>query len=106
MLTRSQVALRIGRSIATVRRMEGRSLHPTRDAHGVHWFDPRAVEEVLEDRAAGSDVGARSLSLGSDAQAHLEVLRRLALDTIEILKDRELRALPAPIVRLLDAILE
>lgn len=46
MLTRSQVAKRIGRSIATVRKMEGRTLHPRVDARGVHRFDVVEVEAV------------------------------------------------------------
>lgn len=46
MLTRSQVARRIGRSIATVRKMEGQTLHPRVDARGVHRFDAAEVETV------------------------------------------------------------
>lgn len=105
MLTRSGVTKRIGRSIATVRRMEGRSLHPTQDADGVHWFEPREVEVVLRQRAAGMDVGARS-SQFADGGARLENLRRLAMDAIDLVKDRELRTLPEPIVFLIDAIVE
>ena len=41
-----QVARRIGKSIATVRRMEGNVLNPTRDARGVHRFDVDEVERV------------------------------------------------------------
>jgi hypothetical protein len=48
MLTRSQVARRIGRSIATVRRMEGISLHPDHGPRGTRLFDPEEVEEVAE----------------------------------------------------------
>ena len=47
MLTRGQVAKRIGRSIATVRRMEGHQLHPVRDDRGVLQFRPEEVERVL-----------------------------------------------------------
>lgn len=46
-MTRSQVAQRIGRSIATVRRLEGVELHPVRDATGVYLFDPADVEDFL-----------------------------------------------------------
>jgi hypothetical protein len=86
--------------------MEGRSLHPTRNRRGVHWFDPQEVEDVLQQRAAGVDVGARSSPQFADGEAHLEDLRRLAMDAIDLLEDRELRALPKPIVMLLDAIVE
>jgi hypothetical protein len=47
MLTRGQVAKRLGKSIATVRRMEGRALHPKRDQKGVLRFDPAEVERVV-----------------------------------------------------------
>lgn len=46
MLTRSKVARRIGRSIATVRKMEGHSLHPVQGLNGVHIFDEDEVERV------------------------------------------------------------
>lgn len=52
MLTRSQVARRLGKSIATVRRMEGVALHPQRDARGVQRFDPHEVERVARGRSA------------------------------------------------------
>jgi hypothetical protein len=47
MLTRTQVARRLGRSIATVRRLEGEGLHPVTDERGVHWFDEREVDRLL-----------------------------------------------------------
>lgn len=46
MMTRGQVAKRIGKSIATVRRLEGSKLHPTRDANGFLRFDPNEVDRV------------------------------------------------------------
>jgi hypothetical protein len=48
MLTRSQVARRLGRSLATVRRAEGKALHPTVDGRGVHQFDPVEVDALAE----------------------------------------------------------
>lgn len=48
MLTRGQVAKRLGKSVATVRRLEGRELHPRRDAKGVLRFDPDEVEAVAQ----------------------------------------------------------
>jgi len=45
-MTRKQVALRLGKSLATVRRIEGVLLHPTRDARGVHQFDDSEVEAL------------------------------------------------------------
>ncbi len=52
-MTRKQVADRLGRSLATVRRLEGDLLHPRRDARGVHHFDRAEVETV----ARGLDAG-------------------------------------------------
>ena len=46
MLTRAQVARRLGKSIATVRRLEGTLLHPRLDYRGVNRFDPVDVEEL------------------------------------------------------------
>jgi hypothetical protein len=46
MMTRGQVAKRIGKSIATVRRLEGSQLHPKKDANGYMRFDPNEVERV------------------------------------------------------------
>jgi len=36
----------LGKSIASVRRMEGVELHPVRDERGVHRFDPVEVDQV------------------------------------------------------------
>lgn len=48
-MTRSEVARALGRSIATVRRIEGVYLHPRRDANGIHRFDAREVRELQAD---------------------------------------------------------
>ena len=53
MLTRSGVAKRLGKSIASVRRMEGVELFPTRDVRGVHRFDPGEVGRVARDARHG-----------------------------------------------------
>ncbi len=50
MLTRSAVAEILGVHISTVRRLEGRDLHPVRDANGIHHFDRREVEELATRR--------------------------------------------------------
>ncbi len=51
MLTRGQVARRIGRSIATVRRLEGTKLHPVVNANGVRLFDPSEVSQLAREVA-------------------------------------------------------
>jgi hypothetical protein len=53
-VTRKQVAARLGKSIATVRRIEGVLLHPVRNARGVHRFDPDEVEDLAEDIQNGT----------------------------------------------------
>ncbi len=63
MLTRSQVARRLRRSLATVRRMEGQELNPVCNERGVHLFDEGEVEQAarhLEEhgrRTAADDDG-------------------------------------------------
>ncbi len=46
MLTRGQVAKRLGKSVATVRRMEGTRLHPTISERGVRYFEEDEVDAV------------------------------------------------------------
>lgn len=46
MMTRAHVARRLGKSIATVRRLEGTELHPKVDDRGVNRFDPNEVERI------------------------------------------------------------
>jgi hypothetical protein len=45
-LTRTEVAARLGVSVATVRRLEYEQLFPSQDARGVHRFDPAEVDAV------------------------------------------------------------
>jgi hypothetical protein len=53
MMTRTDVARRIGKSVATVRRLEGVELHPIVDEDGVHLFDEAEVER-LANRLSGA----------------------------------------------------
>lgn len=48
--TRHEVAEHLGISIATVRRMEGRKLHPVPDARGVRRFDADEVRALRAER--------------------------------------------------------
>lgn len=54
MLTRRGVAKRLKCSIATVRRLEGRELFPSKDARGVHRFEQLQVERSPETPVAAS----------------------------------------------------
>jgi len=49
MLTRAQVAARLGRSVATVRRLEGVVLHPSRGRRGVRLFEKDEVDRVARE---------------------------------------------------------
>lgn len=51
LLSRTQVAERIGASVATVRRYEGTLLHPLVDKDGTHRFDPKEVTALAASRA-------------------------------------------------------
>jgi hypothetical protein len=46
-MTRKQVAQRLGKSVATVRRLEGNLLHPSTDAAGRVRFDETEVESLV-----------------------------------------------------------
>jgi len=54
MLTRRQVALRLGKSIATVRRIEGTLLHPSRNGRGTYLFTTHEVEALKRSLDAGA----------------------------------------------------
>jgi hypothetical protein len=59
MLTRAQVAERIGKSIATVRRLQhGGELDSRRDWRGVHLFDEWDVAELVERYSSGERITA------------------------------------------------
>ena len=51
-LTRAEVAKRLGKSIATVRRLEYRVLFPSRDPRGVLRFEESDVERARRDPAS------------------------------------------------------
>jgi len=63
-MTRGQVARYLGKSIATVRRAEGRYLHPSRDTRGVFQFDPDEVRE-LRRATEGGAVRLSEIDFGS-----------------------------------------
>ena len=59
MLKRAQVAERIGKSIATVRRLQhGGELNSRRDRRGVHLFDEWEVAELVERYSCGERITA------------------------------------------------
>jgi uncharacterized protein YlxW (UPF0749 family) len=87
MLTRSQVARRLGRSLATVRRAEGKALHPTVDGRGVHRFDASEVD-ALAARLLETGV----LENSHDEDEYLEPTQRATREDDTARKVNELRA--------------
>lgn len=84
-MTRKQVARRLGKSIATVRRIEGVLLHPTRDERGIHHFEPDEVESLASDVERGvvalsSDFGLAERNPPSESESRLECPTCLALE--------------------------
>jgi hypothetical protein len=65
MLTRSQVAKRIGKSVATVRRMEGATLHPEISPKGVRLFNEAEVNRVADAVAASGKALDAPLAFGT-----------------------------------------
>jgi hypothetical protein len=106
MLTRSGVAKRLGKSIATVRRMEGVELHPTRGSNGVHLFDPDEVDaaargETVDRSHRVSDLAARGyLDDGEETDgADAETENRVASLEIDLSRQRRAHAAEVEHVR-------
>jgi hypothetical protein len=68
-LTRRQVAARLGKSVATVRRIEGVLLAPTRDHRGVHRFIAGDVDNLAAAVARGEVHLSREVWNSYDAEA-------------------------------------
>jgi len=99
MLTRSGVAKRLGKSIATVRRMEGMELHPTRGSNGVHLFDPDEVDaaargETVDRSHRVSDLATRGyVDDGEETDgAHADAENRVASLEVELSRQRRAHA--------------
>src|SRR5262245_10175810 len=70
MLTRAAVAKRLGKSIATVRRLEGSELNPIRDSRGVVRFAEVEVAALAARMAKGVVVAARGDWLSTHGRGH------------------------------------
>jgi hypothetical protein len=90
-LTRADVARRLGMSLSSVRRMEGKVLNPVVGARGVRYFAETEIEAVFvriqtrEFDAARTDsaLGADAFALFRDGADPVEAVKRL-----EIVPDR------------------
>lgn len=92
-LTRAEVAKALGCSVASVRRMEGTTLHPTQDAEGIHRFDPLEVIHLLRDRSAAAvdpsregERDARVFDLLDAGKGVREIVTTLRLPIAVVLK--------------------
>lgn len=120
-LTRSGVAKRLGRSIATVRRLEGRELFPVVDARGVHRFPDDQVHRLQArlragDRLSGARgdwlLGGKPMKLRRPSRHELSIdseraaaQRDVALTIIELLDRRQLRRLGPDLTDYLESLL-
>jgi hypothetical protein len=92
MITRAQVARRLGKSIATVRRLEGHSLHPCVDESGVHRFDPKEVERLRQEKGTPTEPVASAWLQARDDSRGTGKARGLAEDECRATIERGLRA--------------
>ncbi len=91
-MTRRQVAKRLGKSVTTVRKLEGVLLHPRQDARGVHWFDGEEVDALARDMQAGDVSAWREIrDAGDDEQdpSEFQIDERSRVEDLE----REVRQL-------------
>jgi hypothetical protein len=96
-LTRGQVAKDLRMGVTSVRRREGKSLHPTTRADGVHVFDPAEVAELVAQRTTASEAKLRRSADGDlAAEAFKQFNRGLDMRAVVI----ELRQPPALIQEL------
>jgi hypothetical protein len=110
-LTRSGVAKKLGKSIATVRRLEGQELFPLVDTNGVHRFpDDQVIQLLSKIRAGDKLTGARGqwLLRGRPPRLNRQPSRPVALtpspnDALDHLRAVAQQEVAAVIVDLLDA---
>ena len=125
MLTRAAVAKRLGKSIATVRRLEGKHLFPFRDHRGVHRFSETQVDMVLDLMKSGTKLrGAQDEWLklspserrrrrplvprtgGAERRRVRDAQREVAAMVVNLAGKELLSCFPTPLTRLLARLLE
>jgi len=77
MPTRAEVARRLGKSIGAVRYLEGKALHPQRDAEGVWRFDPSEIEALAPGptiELSPGKLAARACQLFRDGKTIVDVV--------------------------------
>lgn len=113
-LTRAEVARRLGVSRTTLRRLEGKSLHPSEGPGGIRFFEEREVEAFQityrhsrssasrrEDEQTSGDHAAEAFEHFDRGSSTVEVVKALRLhpDHVVALHDawRRMKQPPAPI---------
>lgn len=82
-LTRAHVAKRLGVTTTTVRRLEGKALHPTVTEEGIRLFAPEEVERLAHVRAAkpapeaSGEVAAEAFRLFREGYGLEDIVMRL-----------------------------
>ena len=97
LLTRGQVARRLGTSLSTVRRMEGEQLKPIIGPRGVHYFEETEIQAVFV-RVRRARIPDNERADGTLAAAAFALFQRGA-DVVAVVK--ELREAPEKIETLL-----
>ncbi|HKO52270.1 MAG TPA: hypothetical protein VJV79_31395 [Polyangiaceae bacterium] len=97
LLTRGQVARRLGTSLSTVRRMEGEQLRPIIGPRGVHYFEETEIQAVFV-RVRRSRMPDNERADGTLAAAAFALFQRGA-DVVAVVK--ELREAPEKVESLL-----
>lgn len=96
-MTRPQVAEQLGTSVASIRRKEGKTLHPVKGADGIHRFDPAEVAaHAAAETAAAPAKLRRSVSGDLAAEAFIRFDKGLTPRQVVI----ELRQPPEDIEKL------
>ena len=85
LLTRGQVARRLGMSLSSVRRMEGEQLKPIVDERGVHYFEETEIQAVFV-RVRRARAPRDELASGSLAAAAFTLFRGGA-DVVAVVKE-------------------
>ncbi len=98
LLTRGQVARRLGTSLSTVRRMEGEQLKPIIGPRGVHYFEETEIQAVFV-RVRRARMPDNERADGTLAAAAFVLFQRGA-DVVAVVK--ELREAPEKIETLLE----
>jgi len=97
-LSRAEAAALLGMSVASIRRREGRDLHPVVGADGAHRFDPAEVEGLaLRSGRTAAPPAAALQTADADGAARLTVLEQRLEQVVGALNALAIRVLALPV---------